>query len=175
VKHDEFKDMFEEEHQWAETHMRTLLDSLDQFEPERAEQAIEQLNNILGPHFRYEEEALYPALRDIHGRIYVKRLYDSHEGTIHAIRKLKRWLNNNEFTRGNVSEAVELINGWMLPHVSDCQGLSIVFEDLSEETLKDVAEVRQEALDEEVPLLEWADTIRTGPEFGTLRIFDESE
>lgn len=169
---DEFRDLFEEEHHWVEKHIRDLLTGLDEFKLDRVHEAIDRLNIILGPHFRYEEEALYPALKEVHGRIYVKRLYDSHEGTIHTIRKFNNQLENNELGRGSVPEARDLVNGWLLPHVSDCEGLSIVFEDLSKEQINNVCRIRNEALNDGINLLEWADSHRERPEFGTLSILD---
>jgi len=55
-----------------------------------------------------------------------------------------------------------LIRG-LLPHVSDCEGLSIMVERLPEEKVDTVLEARDRARQEDLNLLEWADSVRERP------------
>ena len=56
-------------------------------------------------------------------------------------------------------EAVRLART-ILPHVSDCDGLSIMVERLPAETITDVFAVRERARETGLDLLTWAGTVR---------------
>lgn len=166
---EKFSQAFEDEHRRIMDTVETLTARLRDGNYSDIAEEVEELNELLGPHFRYEEEALYPSLKDQYGRVYVKRLYDSHEGTIHTIRKLMRMVDNSNINR---TQALELVHGWVMPHVSDCEGLSIMVGQIPEEDLDRITEVRDEAWDEGLDLLTWADKHRSDPDFGTLSIYN---
>lgn len=166
---EEFGELFEEEHRTILKHIKGLIDRLREENAPDIKGDLQELNALLGPHFRYEEEALYPSLHDEYGRIYVKRLYDSHEGTIHTIRKL---MTMTEESSLNQRDALDLIYGWLLPHVSDCEGLSIMVDQIPPEALDEIAQAREKARREGLDLLTWADEKRENPDFGTLSIYD---
>lgn len=165
----EFEDLFHDEHRSILEDIEHLVERLDEETNPDIVDDVQQLNERLGPHFRYEEEALYPSLRDKYGRIYVKRLYDSHEGTIHTVRKLKQM--SEEGTINN-RKALDSIYGWIFPHVSDCEGLSIMVDQIPEEALDEIVKARERAYEDNLDLLTWANETREQPEFGTLTIFN---
>ncbi|MBI2819704.1 MAG: hypothetical protein HYX73_06975, partial [Acidobacteria bacterium] len=88
--------------------------------------------SLTGPHFRYEEEALYPALVAIFEKKYIEKLLADHDRVIGSAGRLVRLAGKDAWNEGEVDEAVELVRD-MLPHVSDCDGLSIMVERLPEE------------------------------------------
>jgi hypothetical protein len=47
-----------------------------------------------------------------------------------------------------------------LPHVSDCDGLSIMVERLSEEKIRSILDARDRALQAGLDLLSWANEVR---------------
>ncbi|MFB6346883.1 MAG: hemerythrin domain-containing protein [bacterium] len=165
----EFEELFKEEHQSILQDTERLIRRIENSTSPDIEDEIDTLNDHLGPHFRYEEEALYPSLEDQYGRIYVKRLYDSHEGTIYTLRKLREMVVNNSL---NQSKALELIYGWLLPHVSDCEGLSIMVDQIPSVAIDEITRARERANSENLDLLTWADRERGEPDFGTLTIYD---
>lgn len=165
---EEFEEQFQDEHQTILTTVKELVEKLRNHAAPDISEEVDELNKLLGPHFRYEEEALYPSLREEYGRIYVKRLYDSHEGTIHTLRTLKE----GEDGSLNTNEALDAIYGWLLPHVSDCEGLSIMVGQIPGEDLDEIAEARERAHEEELDLLAWAEEVRENPDFGTLTILN---
>ncbi|MFB6357298.1 MAG: hemerythrin domain-containing protein [bacterium] len=169
IELEEFGELFEEEHRSILDQTKSLIERLRETQTPDISNEVDKLNELLGPHFRYEEEALYPSLKEEYGRVYVKRLYDSHEGTIHTVRKLKGMTEDNEV---KTREALELIYGWLLPHVSDCEGLSIMVDQIPSDTLDNIVESRQRAHDEGLDLLTWADRRREKPDFGTLTIYE---
>lgn len=164
-----FEELFKEEHRTILETIEQLTEKLRNSQNPNVESNIRKLNELLGPHFRYEEETLYPSLQDRYGRIYVKRLYDSHEGTIHTVRKLMDMVEN---TSMKTNEGLDLVYGWLLPHVSDCEGLSIMVDQIPEDAIDEIAEAREKAREEGLDLLTWADRKRERPEFGTLTIFN---
>lgn len=165
----EFEDLFKKEHQSILEDTERLIERIRNGTNPDVEDEVNRLNDHLGPHFRYEEEALYPSLKDQYGRIYVKRLYDSHEGTIHTLRKINDMIQNNSL---NQSKALELIYGWLLPHVSDCEGLSIMVDQIPPVAIEKIIQARERAKSENLDLLTWADQEREEPDFGTLTIYD---
>ncbi|HXE71691.1 MAG TPA: hypothetical protein VNO81_03440, partial [Candidatus Nitrosotenuis sp.] len=60
------------------------------------------------------------------------------------------------------AEATAILRG-ILPHVSDCEGLSIMVERMPESTVAAVLQARQRALAEGLDLLTWASEVRGRP------------
>jgi RND superfamily putative drug exporter len=76
---------------------RQLLDLLVEIElasesrrPERVVALAEQLRRLAEPHFRYEQQALFPQLVDPLGAEYVKGLYTAQEGVFQALGRIER-------------------------------------------------------------------------------------
>ncbi len=149
---------FREEHR----HVRDLLIDLRQaFQAQdvsRSRAIMGELNTVCGPHFRYEEETLYPALRPILGE-YVDKLIESHDGIIETARAAAALTQQPSLSpqdaQAGVAGALSII-----PHVSDCDGLIIMLEKLDEAEMarisRNILDCRQEGL----TLLDWADTVR---------------
>ncbi len=134
----EFSSKFEQKHRKMCDLIEELTEALESNGRTDIKSSISPLDERPGPHFRYKEEALYPALKEYYGRVYAKRLSDSHEGTIHTMRKLhQRFLAYDDCSHINNREAIELTRGWIQPQVSDCEGLSITIEKIPGEALED--------------------------------------
>ncbi len=54
---------------------------------ERTGEVLENLNKLLGPHFRFEEEALYPILRRFLGE-YIYQLLSEHDEGIKSAKEV---------------------------------------------------------------------------------------
>jgi len=96
---------------------------------------------------RYEEEALYPSLVDF---------------AIASARRLVELTDGRELSEPETSEAVRLTRG-VLPHVSDCEGLTIMVELFPEPAVESVLEARDRAREEGLDILTWARKVRTRP------------
>jgi hypothetical protein len=48
---------------------------------------LQKTAELTGPHFRYEEEVLYPGLVEIFGGKYIGSLFTAHDGAIGVARK----------------------------------------------------------------------------------------
>jgi len=159
IKHDEFSRIFREEHREVRDALLDLIAAFQDHDHEAAARQVGEVNRLAGPHFRYEEERLYPALVPIFGPDYVGQLLDDHDGAIAAARRLAALSGQGSWSDAEVEEAVGLARG-LLPHVSDCDGLSIMVERLPEDEVEAVFEARESSRQEDLTLLEWAETVR---------------
>src|SRR3972149_1323997 len=98
---------FREDHRQVRDWLLDLADAAEGGDLPRARDALGALDRLVGPHFRYEEEALYPALREFLGE-YVDQLVTEHDGARATARTAaellgKPYLSQEE--RGAVSKA----------------------------------------------------------------------
>lgn len=54
---------FREDHRRVRDELLDMIEALEAKDIVRAREVLGNLNILVGPHFRYEEETLYPALR----------------------------------------------------------------------------------------------------------------
>jgi len=140
---EEFSRIFREEHREVRDLLLALIDALADRDAVASRQLLTEVAAATGPHFRYEEEALYPALVELFGEDYIEELVST--GT----------LSTHE-----VDEAVTAVRA-ILPHVSDCEGLSIMVEILPETVVETIFAARAGARAEGLNLLEWAGSSRS--------------
>ncbi|MBX7158860.1 MAG: hemerythrin domain-containing protein [Acidimicrobiia bacterium] len=158
---EEFTITFREEHRQVRDGLMDLSDAFAARDGARAGELLGTIAALTGPHFRYEEETLYPSLVQIFGADYVDSLIDDHDGAIASARRLVE-LAGSDLDDAAVAEAQGLVRG-ILPHVSDCDGLSIMVERLSPAEVDAIFAKRAETLDEGLDLLTWDDTVRKRP------------
>lgn len=111
---------------------------------------------------RYEEESLYPALVKVFDDTYIESLLNDHDRVISGAKRLVELAGKEERSDEEVAEATDLIRK-ILPHVSDCDGLSIMVEVLPAGNISQIFESRSDALDEGLALFDWADQTRRRP------------
>ncbi len=158
---DEFTKIFKEEHRLVRDGLFDLIDAFAERDNGRAGELLGYIAGLTGPHFRYEEETLYPLLVQIFGPEYVDGLIDDHDVAISAARQLVA-LAGGEIGDEEIKESRRLIRT-ILPHVSDCDGLSIMVERLSADEVAQVFAKRDETQAANLDLLTWDDTVRTRP------------
>ena len=156
---DQFANIFRGEHRQVRDTLLDLILAFQERNRARIQSLLNQTATLTGPHFRYEEEALYPSLVEIFGEEYIEHLLVDHDRAIDIAKRLIGLANKDPLTDDDVSEAIRLIR-MVLPHVSDCEGLSIMVELLSEEKIRSILEVRGRALQAGLGLLSWAEEMR---------------
>ncbi|WP_171075164.1 hemerythrin domain-containing protein [Nonomuraea basaltis] len=162
---DHFTETFHAEHRQVRDLLFALIDAFKSGEYARVSKLVAALSAMIGPHFRYEEEALYPGLRSIFGSAYVDKLLSDHDDTIRNIRELTElaelaMLNDlEEIGEGQAEWGIELARE-ILPYVSDCDGLSLMVETLPEDDVVHILATRDVARETNIDLLTWARTIR---------------
>ncbi len=158
---DEFTQMFKEEHRLVRDGLFDLLDAFAERDNAKAGELLGKIAGWTGPHFRYEEETMYPLLVQVFGPEYVDGLIDDHDVAIGAARRLVE-LAGAEIGDAEVDESRKLIRQ-ILPHVSDCDGLSIMVERLNATEVAQIFAKREETQAANLDLLTWDDTVRTRP------------
>ena len=108
---------------------------------------LEQANHLVGPHFKFEELYLYPALKEFVGEAGLQRLLNEHDGVFRGVVNLVKIAGLGEWTpadRERAQASLELI--W--EHPVTCDGLSLYIERLPEaqrqELLEKMDEMRRE-------------------------------
>jgi hypothetical protein len=155
-----FTDVFRQEHRQVRDLLFDLIDAFRARDSAEARALTVRIAALTGPHFRYEEESLYPSLVDVFGADYVEKLLGDHDGAVRTARRLVELAAVDDLTDAQVEEAVAAARS-ILPHVSDCDGLSIMVERFPTDRIESIFETRQRALDDDVDLLTWAADIRS--------------
>ncbi len=156
-----FSTIFREEHRAVRDGLLDLVEAFPAKDRERIQTRLADVARLTGPHFRYEEESLYPALVEIFGREYIDKLLVDHDGAIAGAKALVE-LAGGPLSAADTQRAVRLLRA-ILPHVSDCDGLSIMVERFPEAQVREIFEARERSNREGVDLITWADTIRARP------------
>lgn len=159
---EQFAQIFRDEHRKVRDTLLDLILAFQKRDKARIQSLLNQAAIYTGPHFRYEEEALYPALVEIFGDEYIQQLLADHDRVIGTAKKLIELASKDSITDEDVMEATRLIRK-VLPHVSDCDGLSIMVERLPTEKVQVILDTRDYSLREGLDLLCWADQVRKRP------------
>lgn len=149
---------FREDHRKVRDGLLEMINALQVKDVSRAGKILGELNILVGPHFRYEEETLYPALRVFLGE-YVDQLLKEHDGVIDTARTCAKLLGKGSLTDEESGQAANAARA-LLIHVSNCDGLAILSERLDTREIIRLAEKFSAARKAGVPLLNWAETIR---------------
>ncbi|SPT51227.1 hemerythrin domain-containing protein [Actinomadura madurae] len=156
---EEFTEVFRTEHRGVRDLLLDLVEAFQKRDAVRARELVGAVDSATGPHFRYEEEAMYPRLVDIFGDEYVDKLLTDHDGAIQNVHQLHLLADEDQLTTAHAERGVRLTRQ-ILPHVSDCDGLSIMVETLPDETVDAILAARRKARDAGLDLLTWAATAR---------------
>jgi len=159
---DHFTQVFRSEHRTVRDTLLDLIEAFQARDKERIRTLLNAVASYAGPHFRYEEEALYPALIPIFGEDYVGVLLKDHDRAIGIAGKLVELAGHDPLTDEDIMEAVRLTRK-VLPHVSDCDGLSIMVERLPEAKVQEILDTRDRSWQENLDLMTWANTVRGRP------------
>ena len=159
---DQFTQIFRDEHRKIRDTLLDLIQAFNRRDGERIRSLLGQAAVYVGPHFRYEEEALYPALIEIFGEEYIEQLLSDHDRAIGTTQRLIEFSEKGLLTDEDVEEATQLARS-VLPHVSDCDGLSIMVERLPDEKVQLILDAREQSLREGLDLVRWSGEVRTRP------------
>lgn len=140
-----------------------LLDLISHIKARNVEQALEillRLDKLTGPHFRFEEESFYPALTQFFGADYTEHLLTAHDRVILTAKELATALGKGEISADEAQRLAELVRKQVLPHPVECEGLGLFAQRLSPEERESIAQNLEASRKADIPLLEWANTIR---------------
>lgn len=151
-------EVYRDEHRLIRDSVLDIVDAGRQGDVDRALELVERFDEEIGPHYRYEEEALYPKMTRFLGEERAEELIDLQEESIAAVREMKAILGDGTITHeedGRLDESMYSLMG----HIYDCD-VAILMETLTAEELDDVSEAIERSYEEAVPLVEWAETMR---------------
>ncbi len=141
---EEFNEIFRDEHRQLRDVLLGLIDAFQSNDSERAREGIAEMAEQAAPHFHYEQEALYPALADVHGDEYVEKLLDEHAQAIAAAQQLAELAEQEELNPEEFEYGLDLVRQ-LLPHVSDRDGLAVMVEVLEPEVIKKIHKAQKES------------------------------
>jgi hypothetical protein len=159
---EQFRRAFGAEHRLVRDLLLGLIDAFQARDVGLAQDLLDRTAVATGPHFRYEEEALYPALVQIFGPEYVDQLLHDHDRVIGSAERLIELTDHPSLSDVQVTEGVRHARS-MLPHVSDCDGLAIMVERLPDAQVQTILDARERALQDDLDLLSWAREVRGRP------------
>ncbi len=151
---------FREDHRKVRDGLLDLASAAEAGDVARARDILGQIDIMVGPHFRYEEEVLYPAMREFLGD-YVDSLIEEHGGAIDTAKTAAILLTQSSLSKEDGKVVAKAARA-LLVHVSNCDGLNILAERFSQQKLDELGKALAQSRSEGVPLLRWADTIRKG-------------
>ncbi len=103
--------------------------------------------DLVGPHFKFEELYLYPALERFLGEAYGKKLLNEHDGIFRSVRRLSQLAQKESWSETDHKSAVDNLE-LVYEHPISCDGLSLWMERLPaqerEGLLAKMQEVRKE-------------------------------
>lgn len=159
MKTEDFYTEFRKEHRIIRDLLLGLITALLQQDNNKAGTLLKELDTITGPHFRYEEETLYPGLVHIFGEPYINKLLTDHDLAITRAKKLKTIIEKEKQAEGDYLEGINLVRA-ILPHVSDCEGLTIMVEKLPKEKVDAIINSMINSREQNIPLLRWSEKLR---------------
>lgn len=149
---------FREDHRRVRDGLIDMIQALKSKDVIKARTILGELNVLTGPHFRFEEEALYPALRVFLGE-HVDQLVREHDTVIETARSCAELLKKDTLNDDEANRAAEAARN-LLVHVTNCDGLSILTERLDKKEYENLGKNYAASRTKGVPLLEWAEKIR---------------
>jgi hypothetical protein len=105
---DEFTNIFREEHRVVRDALFELLRALRARDRVGITTLLDQIKRYTGPHFRYEEESLYPMLVPIFGEEYIEKLYEDHDRAIGSARKLLEIAQKGFLTDDDITQVIRM-------------------------------------------------------------------
>ena len=152
---------FRDDHRTIRDTLFALKRAFEARDAPAARDTLTKLDALTGPHFRFEEESLYPALRPLLAD-YVDKMLQDHDGAIRTAARLAEIVQQDALSGEDERNGVLGVLS-MLPHVSDCEGLSIFMETFDDVTRDAIADSLNDCRAGDVPLITWARTIRARP------------
>lgn len=160
---DDVIETFQEEHRDVRDILLELSDAIEDEDLPRARELVAKADDHAGPHFQYEEDALYPSLIQFFGEAKVKELVEEHDDAIEAARTLGEITDQDSLSEEDKQEALRQLPT-MLVHVSDCDGLTVYLEKADDEVFEKIQESIETAHHQDLSLTEYAETVRPTPE-----------
>lgn len=159
-----FAALFRDEHRETRDILFGLIERFRDGHDRATRPLIARLRQIAGPHFCYEEKALYPTLlsHELIHDAYFNHLMGEHDRGVAVIRKLVQVVDHHNLSEDD-RRIASMYAYCILPHVTECDGLSLLVERLPEKEVEAILNRREQARREVADLLDWAAGPRDRP------------
>ncbi len=134
---------FHSDHQKVVTALFELRLAIAARDVARVRTILNEAEGLVGPHFKFEELYLYPALERFLGESYVKRLLNEHDGIFRSVKKLAQLVQKEPWSRAEASSAEANLD-LIYEHPISCDGLSLWMERLSSEEQQELLDKMKE-------------------------------
>ena len=149
----------EKEHDQIREMLQKLSISIMIEDVERFKKLLVNFDQIIGPHFRFEEEAVYPALVDIYYPGYISKLYTDHDLAIARFNELKNLVNKEKFSESDYISGIRHVR--MMGHyITGCEILPIKNIPLDDQQIKRLKTLHKKSKEEKLGLISWSGTRR---------------
>lgn len=152
--------VLKDDHKQVRDGLLDLIDSLKGRDAVKALEILIKLDKLTGPHFRFEEESLYPALERFFGKEYFEYLLGVHDRIIRTAKELAGLLGKGEITEEEAERLPGLVRTQVLPHPIECEGLTLFADRLTKDEINRIADNLEASQKADIPLLEWAEKVR---------------
>lgn len=150
---------FQDDHDWIRKILNQVLAACFLKDRNQAEERLNKLNAVCGPHYQFEEEALFAELLPIFGSEYIDKLFTDHDFVIARTQRLIELFSVKRSEEPDFETAVRLLQSLQLQLV-ECESICPKIGSLStKKTIKlkkALTEIRMKGLS----LTDWAENIR---------------
>lgn len=109
----------------------------------RVRSILNGAEDLVGPHFKFEELYLYPTLEQFLGESYIKRLVNEHDGVFRSVRRIAQLAGKHSWSDDDQRSAQANLD-LIYEHPISCDGLSLWMERLSPEERQQLLDKMQE-------------------------------
>lgn len=148
-------DIVRDEHRRLRDQLLDVHSGLGSGDFGRTRLCIAKLMAAIGPHFRYEEEALHPALAAVFGYEPWQPLFSAHNHMIESLQRLAALAEGDRASADSLGAAAGLL-GSILPRLSGCDGVALWIERLPNRHVRRILDCREAALRDGHDLVTWA-------------------
>jgi hypothetical protein len=154
---------FRHDHWRARAGLLRVIQALESKDYDEAKDMLSRLDDLTGPHFRFEEEALYPALRrflkEYVNRVLntLDRLLEERKALVDAMHSNAELLEQGPLGDEEIARVADTVRA-LLAHVSDCDRLATLLEGLKPQEFERLAGKYAAARRAAVPERESEDT-----------------
>ncbi len=123
---------FHSDHQKVVAALFDLRQAITARDVERVRFILAVAEKLVGPHFKFEELYLYPALGPFLGEGKIQRLLNEHDGIFRGLRHIAKLAQKDTWSDADAHSARESLE-LIYDHPVTCDGLSLWIEKLSSE------------------------------------------
>ncbi|KXB06077.1 hypothetical protein AKJ53_01430 [candidate division MSBL1 archaeon SCGC-AAA382F02] len=126
---------FSKDHYTVMEKLNSIADAADNQDEARIRTLAKELDELLGPHFYFEEMDLYPATKRFVGEERVEEYIEDHEPVAPTLENLKEL---EEISPEKAEEIKDKLTSFY-KHVNDCEGTTVLVDALLEEEKNELA------------------------------------